>query len=795
MPLKNRLHCAAALGALVFLAACGGGGGNDGISSTPAPQPTPVPTPAPVPTPTPTPTPPPVNFRTAEFDRSDGPDQHGAIAAWQRGATGRGVTIAVVDTGIDRDNPEFAGRIHPDSRDVAGSRGIQQEDDHGTNVALVAAAARNNSGVLGIAFDASVLVLRADRVGTCGTDTPEDTSLGCSFLDTDIATAIDVAIGSQARVVNLSLGGARASRAVLDAVRRASQAGVVVVVSSGNGGEGDVADTDPNQPTGFASALRAAGGDNVIIVGSVNEGGTMSSFSQRAGNEANWYLGARGERVCCVYKNGEIFVGQDENGSFRLLISGTSFAAPQVAGAVALLAQAFPNLTGQQIVEILLTSARDAGDAGTDTVYGRGILDIASAFAPAGTTTMAGGTAVVRLGADSAVASAAMGDAFAGGQDLRGIVLDKYARAYEYDFGSRLRGAVPQFRLHAALDGGARQVAAGNRDVALAFTIADPGSKPRDGWISQLRLSPEQAESARVLAARLALRVDPQTQIGFAMREGAQGLVGQLQDHHRPAFLIAGQANGDAGFERVSAMSLALRREIGAGVGLTVSAESGEAWLGNLRRGVGVARGQRERFPTRSFAVSADRTFGPVDTVWAVTWLQEDRTVLGGYFDDSLGAAGADSLFLDAGAALAVGSEWNLGANYRQGYTRPHRGGLVAAGSNFASNAWSFDLSRRNTLRAGDSLGFRIAQPLRVTGGGINFALPVSYDYATTSAGVGLRHLSLAPSGREITGELAWRGSLLWGDASASLFYRRQPGHYAALPDDTGVALSWRRGF
>ncbi|UVI40597.1 S8 family peptidase [Qipengyuania spongiae] len=736
-----------------------------------------------------------MNFRTPEFDRSDGPDQHGAISAWQRGATGNGVTIAVVDTGIDTASPEFAGRIHPNSRDVAGNRGIQQEDDHGTNVALVAAAARNNSGILGMAFDASVLVLRADRVGTCGTDTPEDTSLGCSFLDTDIATAIDVAISSQARVVNLSLGGARASRAMLDAVRRASQAGVVVVVAAGNGGEGDVADTDPNQPTGFASALRAAGGDNVIIVGSVNEGGTISGFSQRAGNEADWYLGARGERVCCVYENGQIFVGQDQDGSFRLLFSGTSFAAPQVAGAVALLAQAFPNLTGQQIVEILLSSARDAGDAGTDTTYGRGILDIASAFAPVGATTMAGGTAVVRVGVDSAVASAAMGDAFAGGQNLRGIVLDKYARAYEYDFGSRLRGAIPQYRLHAVLDSASRHVSAGNGETSLAFTIADPGSRPRDGWINQLRLSPEQAESARVLAARLALRIDPRTQIGLAMREGATGLVGQLQESSRPAFLIAGQANGDTGFERVSAMSLALRREVGAGVGLTLSAESGDAWLGNLHRGAAMARRERERFATRSFAVSADRAFGPLETVLGLTWLQEDRTVLGGYFDDSLGASGADNLFLDAGAAMDVAGEWTFGANVRQGYTRAHRGGLVAAGSNFASNAWSFDLSRRDTLRSGDSFGFRIAQPLRVTGGGINFAMPVSYDYATTSAGFGLRHLSLAPTGREVTGEMAWRGPLWWGEASASLFYRRQPGHYAAAPDDTGVALSWRRGF
>ncbi|GMM92640.1 S8 family peptidase [Qipengyuania sp. MTN3-11] len=789
-----RIRPPAVLSALVFLAACGGGGGNGGISSTPVPQPTPTPVPTPAPAPTPTPTPPPTNFDTAEFRTSDGPDQHNATAAWQRGATGDGVTIAIVDTGIDPDNPEFAGRIHPNSRDVAGNRGIQQEDDHGTNVALVAAAARNGAGILGIAFDADLLVLRADRVGTCGTDTPEDTSLGCSFLDSEIAEAVDVAIASGARVVNLSLGGDGASQSVLGAIRRASDAGIVVVVAAGNGGQGDVAGTDPNQPTEFASALRAAGGNNVIIVGSVDEAGTISSFSQRAGDDAAWYLGARGERICCVYEDGEIFVGRDSGGSFRLLFAGTSFATPQVAGAVALLAQAFPNLTGQQIVEILLASARDAGSAGTDPIYGRGLLDIAAAFAPSGTTTMAGTATAVRIGSDTAIASAAMGDAFMGGQPMRGVVLDDYERAYEYDFGAGLRGSVPQYRLHAALAGGSRHVAAGSRDMSLAFTIADPGAQPKEGWIGQLRLTQEQAEAARVLAARLALRIDPHTQLGIAMREGASGLAGQLQDTQRPAFLIAGAANGDTGFERVSDMSLALRREI-AGFGLTLSAESGEAWLGNWRRGEENLRGRRERFGTRSFAIAADRSFGPLDTVFGLTVMQEEQTVLGGYFDRSLGAAGAETLFVDAGAAMRVFDGWILAGNYRQGYTQARRAGLVAAGSNFASNAWSLDLSRSGLFKPGDSIGFRIAQPLRVTGGGIAFDMPVSYDYVSETASFGRRHLSLAPSGREIVGEVAWRGPVGSGEAGASLYYRRQPGHYVAAPDDMGAALSWRRAF
>ena len=94
---------------------------------------------------------------------SDGPSFHRVIPAWTAGATGRGVTLAIVDTGIDPNNPEFAGRISASSADVtSGGRSIAAEDDHGTQIALIAAAARNGSGILGIAFDSTIQVLRTE---------------------------------------------------------------------------------------------------------------------------------------------------------------------------------------------------------------------------------------------------------------------------------------------------------------------------------------------------------------------------------------------------------------------------------------------------------------------------------------------------------------------------------------------------------------------------------------------------------------------------------------------------------
>ena len=471
-PCRRRTSLLLAASFSVLLVGCGGGGGGGPIS-TPAPQPTPTPSPVPTPAPTPSPTPTPAStFNTAEFRRSDGPGYHDAVAAWQQGIAGDGSIIAVIDSGIDADSPEFAGRIHPNSADVAGNRSVDGEDDHGTNVAMIAAAARDGNGILGIAWDAQVLALRADEPGSCGTDTPDDPSLGCLFNDRDIAAGVDRAIASGADVINLSLGGGAAGPILLDAIARAAAAGIVIVVSAGNGGDGSDPAAPPDEPDPFASSILQAGAGHVIIVGSIDENGQFSDFSNRAGSDAAAYLTARGESICCVYQNGSLYITTDAGGQqFVTLFSGTSFSAPQVAGAVALLAQAFPNLTGAEIVEILLDSARDAGAAGTDAVFGRGILDIAAAMAPAGTTTLAGTTTSVALLDDVVIGSTAMGDA-PGKQDLRTVITDKYDRAYGYNLATRLRSAEVSPRLLGAVERQGRTLSAATPAMSVAFTVA-----------------------------------------------------------------------------------------------------------------------------------------------------------------------------------------------------------------------------------------------------------------------------------------------------------------------------------
>ena len=724
---------------------------------------------------------------------SDGPGFHGAITAYRSGATGAGVILGIIDSGIDVDSPEFAGRIHSGSRDFAGNRGLEDEGGHGTQVAQVAAGARNNSGTLGIAFDSQILVLRTDSVGSC-TDTSDPDNEGCSYGNNAIASALDSAVTNGARIVNLSIGGTPPPLQVRQAIGRATDAGIIIVVSAGN--DGDITDDpaiDPDNPDPFATGLQESGNGLVIIAGSVSKNGQISDFSNRAGSFSDSYLTALGDEICCVYENGEVQITRDGQGrSFVTLFSGTSFSAPQISGAAALLAQAFPNLTGRQIVDLLLSTGRDAGASGTDAVYGRGILDIAAAFRPQGGASLAGTNTSVSLSGYTGTTSAPMGDAGQRGQHLDTIVLDSYDRAYAVDLGNSLRAASRERKLDGAISGRTRSIMAGNEKAQIALTIA---AEPNNLVASvPLVLIDREANQTRILAGSIMAKVAPGTQLGFGIRRGADGLVAGLQGQKSAAFLIAESPRAGTGFARVSDSALAVRHKIG-NFGLTGSIETGNAQVRDDLRVVGKQGDQTELYGYSSAGIGLDREWAGGNASLGLTLLDEDQTVLGGKFADAFGGNGAATLFVDAETRLRLGHGWNTGFTWRQGYSQPRDGGALVSGSALWSTAFALDIGKSGVMGVNDSLSFRFSQPLRISSGGIELNLPVSYDYRTRETVYDARTLNLAPEGRELVSEFGYARALWGGYMSANLYYRTDPGHYSYGPDDKGVAMQFQTQF
>ncbi|MGQ0588217.1 MAG: S8 family peptidase [Sphingosinicella sp.] len=701
-----------------------------------------------------------MNFNDAEYQRSNAATSSGAISAWNAGGRGQNVTVGVIDSGINPNLAEFAGRIHPASADLVGNRGVTDTEGHGTAVSSVIGAARNGSGPMGVAFESVILSLNTADPANC------EPNEGCKHNSGDIARAIDLARQNGARVVNISLGGETASNSVMSAVSRAVAAGMVIVMSAGNEGAAE--------PSVFAAAAAAnVGNGQVIIAGAMDENRNLATFSNRAGSSATFYLVALGSRVRAI----------DENGT-QFLWSGTSFSAPVISGAAALLASAFPNLTGAQIAQILRVSADDAGAAGVDIEFGNGILNITRAMQPIGTMSL-GGSGVPVEDVGEGEASEPMGDA---SPTIAGaIILDGFSRAFAVDLVQRLERAPRQRPLAQGLqmDLSTGHAVAGATMVSVTVRRNVMG-QPQVG-LAQGGLSYDDARNARAIAGHALSRLSPRTAVALGFSESGRTLQQRLAEQQSLPFLIARDPLSRAGFHSDSGVAIGARHDFGI-LALTVTGERGRVDLQMPRRGV-VEPG----YSLSSLTI--DRRFGRAEFSLGMTRLAEDGTVLGGRF--AMAPGGATSLFLDAAARYDLGRGWVAGASYRRGSTgMTGNGDLVRAGR-LSTDAWAVDLSRSGAFAAGDRLALRVMQPLRVRAGGYMLNLPVSWDYATLSAGYALREFTLAPSGREIDLEAAYSLPVLRsaGYLTANAFLRRDPGHTETARSDLGAAVRLSFGF
>ncbi len=748
------------IAAALLLGACGGGG-----DTSAPPQPAPAPAPAPVPAPAPSPPPP----TPSEDDLSNAATFANAAAAYSVGATGKGVTVALIDSGIDAASAEFAGRIASTSADLVSNRGIQSDPggpdsqtNHGTWVAGILGAARNGHLTHGVAYDATLQVLRIDNVGSC--------AKSCTFSESQITNGINVATASGARVINISLGAAKAtdvaSPEFAAAVAAATAKGIVVVLAAGNESRTSV--------NALAAAAIPASVNNgaAIIAGAVNSNGTIASFTNTPGADAlNITLNALGTSVNIFGLNGTFGSGD-----------GTSFSAPAISGAAALLAQQFPNLTGQQIVNLLLTTATDEGATGADAIYGRGNLNIQAAFAPQGSITAAGTRIPVTLGTNAVGGGALGSGSQIGGASVGVVVLDGYKRAYKVDLGRTITPA-REAGLAGALLSQSRSVALGTAARSLSFSLAPgAGDRPELGLAQKGLDAIGDGSGARAGMAHMSLWAGADISLGFGTRVDTMA---EAATPGAPGFLIA----PNAGLERVMPFSSARGVRFGQRLGswsFAVAAGSSEAY----------ATHALAPLQTSDWQVSAGRRLGPATLGLSVSGRGETGGLLGATFGPAFGIARANTTTLGLDGALALGNGWRLDASARHGWTAATTGaGLVTGVDGVRSFGWRLDIARASLLAPGDSFAFRLAQPMRVVDGAARLYLPTSYDYTTGVVGFSSRTAGLTPSGTERDVEAVYGRSFGWGSLAGHLFLRDQPGHLAEARDDTGAALTLEAAF
>ncbi|MFN6537120.1 MAG: S8 family peptidase [Nostoc sp. EkiNYC01] len=290
-----------------------------------------------------------------------GADLVKAPEVWAQGYTGKGVVVAVVDTGVDYNHEDLRNNIWTNAKEIAGN-GIDDDgngyvDDnygwnfsgnnnntldgngHGTHVSGTIAGENNNYGVTGIAYDAKIMPVKVLNDSGSGSYS-------------SIAKGIRYAVDNGADVINLSLGGAYSNRTLESAINYASSKGVVVVMAAGNDG-----DSSPDYPARYASK-------SGIAVGAVDRNNNMADFSNRSGTSQISYVTAPGVNVYSSVPNNQYDT-----------YSGTSMAAPHVAGVVALMLSANPNLTDAQVRQIVTETA---GNSTQNTSFNLNISNVNS---------------------------------------------------------------------------------------------------------------------------------------------------------------------------------------------------------------------------------------------------------------------------------------------------------------------------------------------------------------------------------------------------------------------------------
>lgn len=293
-------------------------------------------------------------------------------AAWDRTTGAAGITVAVIDTGIDLDHPELAALLVPGTDmvdlgpnptpppgfrfegDFAGrDNNPQDEVGHGTHVAgTIACSSNNGTGVAGVTWGCRLMPVRVLARIVNINNANDVRGTGSSA---DVAAGIRWAADNGARVLNLSLGSPGETQVERDAVAYAISRGCVVVAAMGNDGS-----ANPSFPAAFP---------DVVAVGAINQSDQRAAFSQTG---PHIDVAAPGVSVLStVWDNG------------FATFSGTSMATPHVAGVAALVLSCNGNLTGPQVADILRQTARPLRDNPADPVpnnqYGFGCVDAAAA--------------------------------------------------------------------------------------------------------------------------------------------------------------------------------------------------------------------------------------------------------------------------------------------------------------------------------------------------------------------------------------------------------------------------------
>lgn len=722
------------------------------------------------------------------------------------------VKVAVVDSGVDLTHADLSANILSANSVTCDNTGCVSGGDniitdvlatsygHGTAVAGIIAATKDSTGMHGVAYNSKIMSIGfADAAGNL------------TFGDTP---GIKYAIDNGAQVINGSYGTAGSIRSYSSAsinslldtsvggttLRSDYQSGVagnvIFVYSSGNSSF-----VDPVVPAGLPYYFQGANpftsgtadhtnyeainpshvdwSKNFLAVASVDNSNVISSFSNMCGVAKNW----------CLVAPGEVSKSTLLGGGYTGSISGTSFAAPNVSGAVAVLLGAFPHLTPEQVVRILLNTATDLGAVGVDDVYGYGLVNLQKATDPTDT-----GWSITTLGSSTPASfyssgfglSPAFGNALAHNNSSL-VFLDGYGKDY----------IIPLSGLSENLKSNKTSF-----DKLSSFASSEFGSTVNLSELSSLRFSNYKEDEFDRTRSKNFTKLsfssssnvgkDVNLSFGFNYKASLANFFAATDDKKRPENLMASDAYKNPYVNTIGEAASTVIGYSSGGLAVKSAVYSGDAGgdydyrFSNSKRTVGI-------YDEYSYTSKKSRT--EISLNGGV--MLEQNTILGSETSGAFGIDKSTTYHSGVSGRQELADGISLIGNYNIGVTS-----VSAASDSVFTN---FDHVVSNSMAAGiefsgvdgdgSVLGFTVSQPLRVVNASANLALPVDVA-ANGSVIYQNQNLNLAPVGRELDIEGYYHVALpRGGDFSLNSILRLAPNNDTSAQNEVAVLTKYSSEF
>jgi len=736
----------------------------------------------------------PALFETNEYNSQGGLAFFNASDAYARGGTGQGVTVAIVDSGIQTNHPDLNGKFTACYNAGTAQTGCGNivAMDHGTHVAGIVGAVRNDTAMHGVSFDASMMSIDIFN-GNNFAVSPDNEALAIDFLVANGAQISNHSYGSSGAHTDYTAlerdGLYGVATNIYTAYLNALNSGVIMVWANGNDSLPEPS-LEAALPT-YYSALANTG--LWVSVASVSTAdGVLADYSNACGVASDWCISAPGGQLGAVANN-DGGITSTVTGSGYDSYQGTSMAAPQVSGGFAVLMDLFgpgtaSNLSSADIVQLMFDTANKTGIYANASLYGQGLMDLDAASTPRGPGSMRlmTGTDTEDSAYTLADSGLRFGRAFgnAGHTALassRAGTIDAHNRVFFVDLSHLASETKALFDTRTALQHfGSRQKdqvlhLSGLGTLSYHMDRERSINSPSSGHQTKLDRLSFQTDLSETAVLKIGYNVDLGETAGLAQNDLLSG------------FLLS------AAEESINPY-LSFARE-GTHTGITLKNSA----LGDLQ--VLAFSGEQEEteisYSAPSLSVQGTalewgkeiKGFGRLSLMGGS--MIEEETLLG---IESTGAfnTGSDTptYFVGASVDWELGSSLSFIGTWQAGWTRPSdvQNSLFSDFSTFRTDSFTLGLTGSDTFYGGDRFGLMVHQPIRVRDAEAALSLMTGRN-SDGSLNYTDQKISLTPTGQELNIQGFYTLPLTgWGEVSAGGMVRHEPGHIeTADPEALGV--------